>query len=439
MLSTTVRALLLAVLALAPAYPQTRSLTILHTNDVHARFAPLDNKMGGFPYLATAIRQQREGCHDCLLLNAGDLVQGSPVSTLFHGLPIFEAANLFHYDAATLGNHDFDYGWMQTRKFIRTANYPIVSANMVNGNGELFTAKPYLILQVNGLRVAVIGAMTEDLKNLSTTTLLGAWHAGPLLETVRRYARQARAEADLVVLLAHITNDDEKAVLAGVPEVNVVVSGHVHSGLKEAISQGNRMVVRCRGNSEELGRLELQVNPAEKSVTSWTWKKIPIDSTKLAAAADVAAEVKKWDAEVTKRVDRPLAVSRHKFEKPDLKRLMERAMRAETGADFAFMNQGGVRDILPEGPLLVRHIWNIMPFDNLVVFGKFRGKDLPKVVVGDRQVEPDKEYTLAVSDFTAANQSAASQLQTAGLKFSSDGPLLRDLLIDWFRKTKVVE
>ena len=59
--------------------------------------------------LATVIRREREGCKDCILLNAGDVAQGSPVSTIFHGLPVFEVANLFGYDAGTLGNHDFDY------------------------------------------------------------------------------------------------------------------------------------------------------------------------------------------------------------------------------------------------------------------------------------------------------------------------------------------
>jgi 2',3'-cyclic-nucleotide 2'-phosphodiesterase (5'-nucleotidase family) len=61
-------------------------------------------------------------------LFAGDLVQGTPVSTIFHGLPVYEVANLFGFDAATLGNHEFDYGWMQVRKFIQTANYPMVTA-----------------------------------------------------------------------------------------------------------------------------------------------------------------------------------------------------------------------------------------------------------------------------------------------------------------------
>ena len=136
-------------------------LTILHLNDLHSRLTPLENKRGGFAYLATVIRRERANCKDCILLNAGDVAQGTPVSTIFHGLPVFEIVNLLGIDAATLGNHDFDYGWPQTRKFIATANYPIVSANVVGPKGHLFTKEPYVILNVNGLRVAVIGAMTK--------------------------------------------------------------------------------------------------------------------------------------------------------------------------------------------------------------------------------------------------------------------------------------
>src|SRR5256885_959459 len=85
------------------------------------------------------------------------------ITRSFHGLPVFEVANLLGIDAGTLGNHDFDYGWMQTRKFMEVAKYPIVSGNVVGATGELFSAKPYVILKVNGLRVAVLGAMTDEL------------------------------------------------------------------------------------------------------------------------------------------------------------------------------------------------------------------------------------------------------------------------------------
>src|ERR1019366_2224909 len=98
-------------------------------------------------------------------------------------------------------------------------------------------------------------------------------------------------------------------------------------------------------------------------------------------------------------------------------------------------NLGGVRDLVPQGQLLVRNVWNIMPFDNLVVVGTFKGRDLPAVVIPkDRQVDPDRDYTLAVSDFTAANQGTAENLRVTGLKFPNEVGQMRDLLLDWFRK-----
>src|SRR5689334_22264674 len=156
----------LALLACLCLSAEVRSLTILHINDLHARLSPLDNHNGGFAYLASVIRRERAKCDDCILLNAGDLVQGTPVSTIFHGLPVYQIGNLLGIDAATLGNHEFDYGWPQARKFLATAKYPMVTANLVNGKGEEFT-KPYVILKVNGLRVAVIGAVTDSLNTLT--------------------------------------------------------------------------------------------------------------------------------------------------------------------------------------------------------------------------------------------------------------------------------
>jgi 2',3'-cyclic-nucleotide 2'-phosphodiesterase (5'-nucleotidase family) len=427
---------LLALLACAPLSAEVRSLTILHTNDLHARLSPLEDRQGGFAYYAAVIRRERANCTDCILLNAGDLVQGSPVSTIFHGLPVYEVANLFGFDAATLGNHEFDYGWMQVRKFIQTAKYPVVSSNLVGANGQLFTSQPYVILTVNKLRVAVIGAMTDTLRTLSQPQLLGEWHTLPVVATARKYAAELRAKSDLVVLLGHITGEEEIEFLNTATEIPVLVTGHLHAGMNQALSRDGRVLVRVKGYGAELGRLELKVDTEKKAPVSWTWKRIPVDSTRIEPAADVAREVKRWEDEVTARVDQPLAVSKKQFQ---VKRLIEQAMRDQTGADFAFMNLGGVRDIVPQGQLKVRNIWDIMPFDNMVVVGTFKGRELPPVVVGERKVEPDREYTLAVSDFTAANQGTAENLRTTGLKFPHEVGLLRDLLVDWFRKKEVIE
>lgn len=433
------RLVALALLLLAPLAAEIRSLTILHTNDLHAHLLPLDNHHGGFAYLATAIRRERAHCTDCILLNAGDLVQGTPVSTLFRGLPVYEIANLFGYDAATLGNHEFDYGWMQVRKFMQTAQYPIVTANLVNHEGQLFTSKPYVILNVNKLRVAVIGGMTEDLPTLTNFQALGDWRVLPVVATVRKYAVELHGKADLIVLLAHIDGAEEIAVLESVPEIAVSVTGHIHSGLTAALSHDGRVLVRMKSYGEELGRLDLKVDTDTGKLASWNWKQLPIDTANLKPAADVAAVVEKWESQVTALVDRPLAISTRQFTAREVKPMLEQALREETGADFAFLNFGGARQGLPKGQLLDRHIWDIMPFDDIVVVGKFKGKDLPAVVLGGRKVDPERDYTLAVSDFTAANQSTAENLGTTGLQFPRNAGLMRDLLLDWFRKKKVIE
>ncbi|MEO8595568.1 MAG: bifunctional UDP-sugar hydrolase/5'-nucleotidase [Candidatus Solibacter sp.] len=432
----------LVAFSVCPAAAEIRTLTILHTNDLHARMMPLENKHGGFAYLATVIQRERANCKDCIFLNAGDVAQGTPVSTIFHGLPIFEVANLLGIDVATLGNHDFDYGWMQTRKFIATAKYPIVTSNVVSGSGantKLFTAKPYIIVKVNGLRVAIIGAMTDILDTLTTPQVMQQWHTVPVVATARKYAAELKAQSDLIVLLAHITGDEEKAFLEQATEIPVMVTGHIHTGMQQPLTRDGRVLVRVRCYAEELGRLELKVDTEKKAPVSFNWKHITIDSTAVAPDPKVAALVKRWEDKVSARVDVPLAVSSRAFDKRGVRDLIEQAMRTQSGADFAFMNLGGVRDALPKGQLKVRNIWDIMPFDNRVVVGTFKGRDLPAVVLGDRKVEPDHDYTLAVSDFTATNQSSDENLRTTGLKFPNDIGLLRDVLVDWFRKKKTID
>jgi 2',3'-cyclic-nucleotide 2'-phosphodiesterase (5'-nucleotidase family) len=315
----------------------------------------------------------------------------------------------------------------------------VVTANVVDPEGHFLAAAPYTVLNTNGVRVAVIGAVLGDLLQYSTPDKLGAWHTLPVIDTIREYADELRGQADLIVALGHISDSDATQILHEVPAVSVVVSGHDHTGLRTPEEYQGRINVRVNGYGREFGRLDLEVNVPEHKLVSWKWKPIPVDAKSIAPAADVAALVEQWEAKVSSIVDVPIGETRHEITGPDLKRLIERAMVEETGADFAFMNQGGVRDRLPAGRLLARNIWNVMPFDNIVVTGRFPGSKLPPAVLAGRTVDPQREYALAVTDFTAANQSGPAQLGTSGLVFSQTGPLLRDLLIDWVKKKQVLE
>lgn len=434
--------LALCLLAVAPggvAQP-VRELTILHVNDFHAALEPVSNREGGVAALATVLRRERDGCRSCMFVSAGDVVQGgSPVSTIFKGVPIYEIFRLLKPDAATLGNHEFDYNWRQIPRFMRAGRFPIVAANVADEGGRLLTGRPYLIHNVNGIRVGVIGIMTETLAGLLMPENLGPWKTGPVIETARRSAAELRPRTDFLILLAHITPAEEDRILRELPEVPATISGHTHVRLEQAKTHEGRILVRVPDYGRELGRLELKVDVGKKALVSSNWRRIPVRAGQVPAAPDVARRVAKWEAKVAKVVDQPIAEARRTLTQPMLKTMFERAIVEEMRVDFAFINRGGVRMPIPAGTVLIRHVFNTYPFDNLIVTGKFKGRQLPAAVVAGRTIDADREYTLAVTDYTAANQDGPMQLGVKGLEFPTTGPPVRDILINWIRKQKVLE
>lgn len=420
--------------ALAGAQETVRNLSILHTNDLHARFLPDQQDRGGFARLAGAIRLELEGCRWCIVVNAGDMVQGTPVSTLFRGTPIFEVARGLRIDVATLGNHEFDYGWRQALAFVKKANFPVVSANIVDGEGRPFLPQAYVIRQVNGMRVAVIGALLEAMPQHVSPALLGPWRTLPPVDALRKYAAELRPRADVVVLLAHLAVEEQEAVLRQIPEINIIIGAHDHKGLEKFQALDNRVWVRNFAYGVELGRLDVKVNVPARRLASWNWKRIPIGPS-TPVARDVARNVAKWEKRVAKIVDQPIGESRREIAREEMRALIERAMAERMGADFALMNAGGVRDKLPQGRVMIRDVWNIAPFDNRVVAGKFKGSQLPESVTQTHPVEPDREYTLATLDFVVET----GALGVKGMSFPESGPLLRDLLVEWIKQKKVIE
>lgn len=430
--------LALLVSATLAAQGGVRQLTILHTNDLHAHLLPDDGK-GGFAYLAAAIRKETAHCAACLTLNAGDLVQGTPVSTIYQGLPVYEVANLLGFNAGTVGNHEFDYGWRQIARFVAVARYPIVSANLLDAAGRPATGKAYVIEKVGGIRVAIIGAILSDLVgNFATTEAVGELHVAPLLPAIRQAVEDIGDRADLIIVLGHLHTAETDQILKQVPQVSVIVTGHEHQGYSEIRREGTRVAVQLRAYGIELGRLDLQVDVPHRSVVAANWKRIPIDTHQISPDPEVARVVSRWEAKVSKIVDVPIGTATHRMEEKEVRLLVERAMAEQAGADFAWVNLGNIRDFLPGGQLLARNIWNVLPFDNHIVTGRFKGSRLPPAMTAEHPVNPNQEYTVATTDFTAANQASSDQLSTTGLEFPKIGPLQRDAVIEWIRKKRVV-
>ncbi len=402
-------------------------LTILHVNDLHARFLPDEEGRGGFAHLATAIAREKARAQNSIVLMAGDLVQGTPVSSIYEGVPCYEVASLLGIDVNTLGNHEFDYTWRKIAAFRRAATFPTISANVVNDKGELLAPPPYVILERGGLRVAVIGVLTEYLDRLTKSYQRGEWKTAPVLDTVRRYAQELRAKADLVVVVAHLTDEEEDLLLAAVPEIDVIVGGHNHRGRDAPKEVDGRLCVKVRAYGRELGRLDLWVGRNGERIRQYQWARIAITKDRFPPDPKVAAAVERWEKKVASLVDVPIARLPRALDRDDARRLIEEAMADAVGADIAYMNRGGIRDTLPAGEVTVRDVWQALPFGNEIVYGRVPGRDVPRPAA--RGVEPDRDYVLATNDFIYEQWRKRYPIE-----LPERGPLVREALIDYLKR-----
>ncbi len=418
--------IVLLLAGVAPGVAEVQRFTILHVNDLHARLLPDDRGRGGFAHVATAIERERQKAGHAVVLHAGDMVQGSPVSTIFRGTPAFEVANALGIDAHCLGNHEFDYGWERIRDFERVSDAPILAANVINGRGDLLLP-PATVLQVGDLDIAVIGALTPRLLALIKPDQAGPWRSAELVESLRPVVEEMHERSDMVVVLGHLFDDEDELVLRELPDVDVLVSGHDHGGRQEPLLVEGRVGVKLRAYGVELGRLELAFDTDTSQIVRHEWTRIPVSSDGFPADPATAERVAHWESQVSKRVDVSIGYCERALDRSAVQSLVERAIRDVTGADLAYMNRGGVRDSLGRGTVTARHVWNILPFDNTLVVATVLGKDLPEEATAGRRVDPNRVYQFVTNDYVAG------QWRGRGIPFRPTEWVLRDTLLEWVK------
>jgi 2',3'-cyclic-nucleotide 2'-phosphodiesterase (5'-nucleotidase family) len=288
-------------------------------------------------------------------------------------------------------------------------------------------------LERNGIRIAVIGVLMEGLDLVTKGNQRGPYRVLPPVETVRRHARRLRGDVDLVVVLGHLFDEEEIEILEQVPEVDVLIDGHNHRGQREPNVIDGRIGVKLQAYGRELGRLDLKVDTGRNKVVSHTWRRIPIRARDYPADPEVQRLVDKWETKVAAVVDVPIGRAVRNFDKNEMVELIEEAMMDAAGADFAFMNAGGTRDVLNRGEIKVRHVWQILPFGNQLVSARLRGKDIPKEFREGRRVEPGRTYVVATNDYIAAQIR-----RRGGPDISEPGPLVREAVIAYVKEMRVL-
>lgn len=220
---------------------ESHSLTILHTNDVHSRLEPFPNDgspnagLGGVAARATIINKIRQEEQHVLLLDAGDIFQGTPYFNLYKGEPEMKAMTMLGYDAATMGNHDFDAGIDNFAHQMQHANFPIINCNYDFSNTSLNNKIiPYKIFEKGNIKIGILGVGVE-LQGLVPEDLYGnTIYKNPVEKANEIAAILKEKGCHLIICLSHLGDkyDDAKVsdeILAQQSfDIDLIIGGHTH-------------------------------------------------------------------------------------------------------------------------------------------------------------------------------------------------------------------
>ncbi|HEY0527573.1 MAG TPA: 5'-nucleotidase C-terminal domain-containing protein [Gemmatimonadaceae bacterium] len=377
-----------AAAAPMPAFPAgTRFLRIVATNDFHGALEPRPDaqgvRRGGAAYVAAAIdRAEKECAPSCvtLLLDGGDMFQGTPASNLAFGRPVVDYYNRMGYAAAALGNHEFDWGTDSLRARMRQAKYGIFGANVRYTDGrDVPWIRNDTIVTRGGIRIGIVGVSTV----VTPTTTRAVNVRGlrfddpaPIVDSIGTALR--RRGAKYVVVIAHagaFCNRDGSADCAGeivdfarklTTKVDAIVSGHTHSLVNSVVN--GIPIVQARVSGRAIDVLDLPLAPNTLLVTRHEVRDIASDTLRPVPAID--SIVTRAVARVAPLVNRHVATIATALQRQgpqySLGNLIADAHRWAGKGDVAITNNGGIRTGIPAGEVTYGSLFEVQPFGNVL-------------------------------------------------------------------------
>ena len=462
----------------------TIGLTILHINDTHGHILPYmeTNKgngemVSGAAYLAKMIQEERSQNPDgTLLLSAGDMFQGSPVSNLFKGQPVVDVMNYLKFDAMTVGNHEFDWGLDTFKHFVVSSSFPYLSANIKDDRGRYLPGvKPYIIVSRKNMKIAIIGVTTPDVLLITKPGHLKRLIVYKPEDIIPELIKRVKDEgAKVIIVLSHLGLDDDQELVRHISGIHVVVGGHSHTALKTPIVIGDTIIVQAGYNGLFLGVLKIIIDPDTGRIIQHTEER---ELKEVLAGEDrpYDGEVRKivhaYNKQIQKEYSRVVGETsvdlvRYHQSESNIGNLVCDAMKKAVNTDIAFLNSGAIRTSIPEGKITLEQVFTLLPFDNSLVTMKLTGRQILKILerdarmeygilqvsgikiqydlsepvgsrvkevyIGTSPLDPNKAYTIATVDFLAVGGDKFSTFKQG--KNIVYGMALRDVFVSYLKK-----
>ena len=384
-------------------------VTILYTNDVHTY---IDKQAPELTYAAIAALKQsyQNAGKKVLLVDAGDHVQGTAYGSMDEGASIIELMNAAGYDAATPGNHEFDYGMDRAKELMRDADFPYLSCNWVDLRTNLRVLPEIKVFVRGGVRIAFVGITTPETFTKSTPAyfmnkaqtkyiydILGGEDGQKLYSAVQKAVDKAKCLADVVIGLGHLGVDPSSSpwtseeVIAHTTGFDAFIDGHSHTVMenKQVADASGRLVTLTQTGSYFANVGEMTIAP-DGTI-----------STRLVSTYDqedpaVAAEQAAWVSSVDEMLGEKIAVADTKFYITDPATGKRRIRSGETNlgdfvadgiytyfneveqlhCDIAIMNGGGIRSDEDAGYWTFKTCKQVSPFGNVACLMSVTGKQI---------------------------------------------------------------
>ncbi|MGX2955715.1 bifunctional UDP-sugar hydrolase/5'-nucleotidase UshA [Ursidibacter arcticus] len=428
-------ALLSATTAMAYESDKTYQFTVLHLNDTHGHFWKNDKGEYGFAAHKTVIdniRKEVEGKGgSVLLLHAGDFNTGVPESDMQNAKPDIEGMNMIGYDVAVLGNHEFDFPLQILDMQEKWAKFPLISANVINKKTNKPLVKPYVTLDKNGLKVAVVGLTTEDTGKLGNPDVTENVIFNDPIETAKATLAEINQteKPDVRIALTHMGyyfNEQHGSNAPGDVSLarrldkgafDLIIGGHTHDTvcidekgefkLKYTPGeeckpdfQNGTWIVQAGEWGKFVGRADFEFKNGETKLVKY--ELIPVNLKQKIKLEDGKSEYKLYQTEIAEdqavfehlkkyqdEGDRLLGVKvgevKGKFEgdrkiirfhQTNLGRLIAQSQMERVKADIGIMNSGGIRTSINEGDVTYKDILTVQPFGNMIATVDLTGQEL---------------------------------------------------------------
>lgn len=366
----------------------TTHVTIGHTNDTHGHMLEnAEEREMGYAKLATLMKELREENPNTMIIDGGDMVQGTLYVNQSRGKAATQLANALGYDLMTSGNHEYDFGHEHLMKLTKMFNFPVLAANVFDEQGKLLF-QPYVTKQFANKTFAILGLVTKDTPILTHPDGVKGLTFKDPIEVAQEWVPKLRKKADHVIVLCHTGLKYDREMAQKVPGIDIIVGGHTHTPVHEPELVNGTYIVQAWEYAKSLGRIDLFYHGKDLIHFSGgllTHDRITQPDPKVASIVELLqknTESLLSDKIATAIVNIDGDQAKIRKQETMMGNLVADAMMERTrnilgvNPDTALINAGSIRATLMKGDITKRNLYDVLPFPNTLVVVEITGNEL---------------------------------------------------------------